>query len=766
MKKKLHYFVIAFVATFFFINESVAQLQMQRAEHMISAPSERDPHGEWIHWDDGENWGSVGVGSPNIFYVASRWVSNDLVSYEGMWITKLRFYINDVPNATVAKIWQGIDETSLEEIYSQPFTATPESWVEVELDPSSYFAIDPGNDMELWFGYEVDDPGEGVFTAGRDEFVDHDGKGNKVKLGVDGDWASLSDFGLEGDWNIHIYLMYDGDDLPPADPLEMFTIVNKTGADVPAEIGEEGNARSAALYLNRYVIVASREGGPEVWVWDAHNPDEAPFALDPGDGYEGGLFPVNYVQTVGEHIYVSNMSLQSDEAHPFKIYRWDGLDAAPELVLSTDAEYGRLGDSFSIIGDPAGDGHIIAHVNSGGEGQRTFRKWNFVDGVNQNPDDAVLITIEGDHNMNSYGVYNPIEGENDLFLITGNVMGIAIADISGQIHAYIDSEIVPTRTMDPRVFYHNGNRYLSYVVNKEWDDEGAYYDVIDISMGDNVAEAFSMITSMDDLDARRAHSFNFGAGAAFLSSTHQASHTDDGEIMLLSHVVARGFVLESTAPLDVEPDAPEGLVHYWHFNDQVITDDDEVPADYSAVGQGMITYPGTGDGYMDFRTHRAADPVSDFNLQMGQEPAQGAVLRVRNPADTRELIVAAPSTGFKDLVVTFATTRTGNGAQEQEFYFSADNGATWVMVGDAYEITELDPDIEGYGYVHKVVDLSEYGIVNNNEHLHFKILAVGEGADNTSGNQRFDNFTLEGSLMVPDLVHYWHFNDQVITDDD
>lgn len=211
-------------------------------------------------------------------------------------------------------------------------------------------------------------------------------------------------------------------------------------------------------------------------------------------------------------------------------------------------------------------------------------------------------------------------------------------------------------------------------------------------------------------------------------------------------------------------DAPEGLIHYWHFNDQIITEDDEVPADYSALVQGMITYPGTGAGYMDFRTHRPQDPVSNFNLQMGQEPDQGAVLRVRNPANTRELIIAAPSTGFEDLVVTFATTRTENGAQQQEFYFSHDNGLTWEQVGDTYDIPELEDDLGIY--LHKVIDLTEYSVVNDNPHLHFKILFVGEGADNPSGNNRFDNLTLEGSPLGLELIHYWHFNDQLIDEND
>jgi hypothetical protein len=338
--------------------------------------------------------------------------------------------------------------------------------------------------------------------------------------------------------------------LGPVDPLAMTTFLDATGENKPVQIGDVGNARAAALYQDRYVIVPSREGGTNVWVWDILSPHLDPFALDKGDGIiEFGLFEVNYVQTVGDNIYVSNMTLGSNAAHPFRVYRWSSLDAEPEMILSTDGEWGRLGDAFSIIGDPATEGSIVAHVNSGGEGQRRFRKFDFVDGVVQNEDNPELITVEGTYNMNSFGTYNPIEGEDDLFLVTGNGMGIAIANLEGEVQAYIGSGIVPVRTMDPHIFYYDGKRYLSYVINNEGNSvDGAYYEVIDISMGDNVVEALSMITSVEVLNNLKAHTFTIGAGAAFLSGTNRVYHVDD-EVMILSHVVARGFVLETTGTL-------------------------------------------------------------------------------------------------------------------------------------------------------------------------------------------------------------------------
>lgn len=190
------------------------------------------------------------------------------------------------------------------------------------------------------------------------------------------------------------------------------------------------------------------------------------------------------------------------------------------------------------------------------------------------------------------------------------------------------------------------------------------------------------------------------------------------------------------------------LIHYWHFNglpSGVLT---SVDSDFSLIAPGMITYPGTGEGYMDRRTHREEDPVSNLNLQMGQQPDQGAVLRVRNPSDTRELLIAAPTTGYKEVLVAFATTRTSSGATEQEFYYSTDNGQNWTMHQQAYTI-ELLPQWEL-----KVFDLSEVETLDNNPEVIFKVAFTGDNASGTSGNNRFDNLTVMGAPAFDGLVFY------------
>ncbi len=192
------------------------------------------------------------------------------------------------------------------------------------------------------------------------------------------------------------------------------------------------------------------------------------------------------------------------------------------------------------------------------------------------------------------------------------------------------------------------------------------------------------------------------------------------------------------------------IIHYWHFNSLPDGTLIAVASDYSARGTATITYPGTGDGYMDRRTHRAADPVSNLNLLMGQEPNQGAVLRLRNPSDTRELIVEAPSTGFQTISGAYATSRTSNGATQQELYYSTNGGASWTQIGSTYSLPEL-PD-----WILRTFDISSDEAANNNENLMFRILFTGENTDNASGNDRLDNFSLHGiplpEVNLPPLV--------------
>ncbi|ROI13275.1 hypothetical protein EGH73_09125 [Epilithonimonas hominis] len=194
-------------------------------------------------------------------------------------------------------------------------------------------------------------------------------------------------------------------------------------------------------------------------------------------------------------------------------------------------------------------------------------------------------------------------------------------------------------------------------------------------------------------------------------------------------------------PLDVPPPTDNSLylLHYWNFNSLPSgTISSSVPADYTinSVLANGITYEGTGAGYVD-----KVNPGSDINTRNGDVAGDG--LRLRNPSDTRAMIVAASTAGYKNIVIKYATEKSSaSGAGTQSFSYTAD-GTNYITTG--LPITSYNPDSDPvYNLV--TIDLSSISEVNNNPNFKFKINFTGTGTTGTSGNNRFDNFTIEGNI--------------------
>jgi hypothetical protein len=188
------------------------------------------------------------------------------------------------------------------------------------------------------------------------------------------------------------------------------------------------------------------------------------------------------------------------------------------------------------------------------------------------------------------------------------------------------------------------------------------------------------------------------------------------------------------------PEKEVSLLHYWHFND--LPEEglpDKVVTDYSYGINGHISYPGTGSGYMD----RVSDG-SGINLQLAQP--EGFGLRVRNPSDTRELVLHASSEGFRDLHFQFAVKRTLIGATSQALFVSPDDGTNWIAVNEPYGIEMEWKPVR--------FDLSAIPGINDNPNLLLKILFFGDNAAASSGNNRFDNITLKGIRLSDPLMYF------------
>lgn len=208
------------------------------------------------------------------------------------------------------------------------------------------------------------------------------------------------------------------------------------------------------------------------------------------------------------------------------------------------------------------------------------------------------------------------------------------------------------------------------------------------------------------------------------------------------------------------------LIHYWNFN-SVLTFyhipfiPDFVP-DFTLIdtNQARIKYvleSGTTfeyAGYVDNVT--SADTL---NLRMSQ-PA-GQALRVRNPTDSIELQFCIPTTGYKNIRLKYVleSSSATSGMLTELFDYSVDGGATWknrtgglTINGsncDTLDVTQDQYQGANWGLVD--VTFGNDAAVNNNPKLIFRIKFAG----NTSlakGNNRFDDFTVDGTPMGVSLV--------------
>ncbi|HYM19875.1 MAG TPA: T9SS type A sorting domain-containing protein [Candidatus Kapabacteria bacterium] len=212
------------------------------------------------------------------------------------------------------------------------------------------------------------------------------------------------------------------------------------------------------------------------------------------------------------------------------------------------------------------------------------------------------------------------------------------------------------------------------------------------------------------------------------------------------------------------------LIHYWNLDNTptaTITPATptipDITADYSALdkSKARVTYyllPGTSLT----ASKRYIDPVAgvdSINARLTVVPTGSGgnnALRLRNPLDSMELRIYAPTTGFSNIVFKYAlqSSSNTNGDSTDWFDYSIDSGKTWKsgLAGGMKVNGRLSDTVStlwnmyqgdvNWGLV--TVDLSADPAVGNNPNFVLRI-RFRNGANHTSGNNRLDNFTFEGN---------------------
>ncbi|WP_284653320.1 choice-of-anchor I family protein [Flavobacterium terrisoli] len=175
------------------------------------------------------------------------------------------------------------------------------------------------------------------------------------------------------------------------------------------------------------------------------------------------------------------------------------------------------------------------------------------------------------------------------------------------------------------------------------------------------------------------------------------------------------------------------LVHYWNFNNNTSVAAITTPT--STLGGAVLNAIAGGISTIDFAGGTGQN-FSVLNLNARNGDASGAHLRFNDPIGGA-LEFALPTTGYENIIVKFATRRSGSGAGTQSWSYSLD-GTNYVAFTTVIP-NNGDPALA-------TLDFSAISGANNNPNFKLKV-EFSQGTGGTVGNNRFDNFTVEGTTF-------------------
>jgi hypothetical protein len=202
------------------------------------------------------------------------------------------------------------------------------------------------------------------------------------------------------------------------------------------------------------------------------------------------------------------------------------------------------------------------------------------------------------------------------------------------------------------------------------------------------------------------------------------------------------------------------LIHYWHFNNTLPLSGaggihlGSIPADYTVLSTAnpLISYKKLATakidtGYIDNLVGDVINQRQGFGGCCNTSTVNSAI-RTRNPSDSMQFLWNIPTTGYKNIVIKYETQASSvtSGQHEQIYSYSTDGGNTFSTAGLPIQFDSAANSV--WGLV--TVDLSSISAVNNVSNLVFQItyassnLSILANTTGTSGNNRYDNITVEG----------------------
>jgi uncharacterized membrane protein len=151
---------------------------------------------EWISFDNGANYTSIGLSNGGSFTAAVRFTAAQLMPYAGCYLTMIKIFPTGINTQYVLKIWTGENANLL--VYEKQLTnVVLNAWNEILLNVPVFIDLS----QELWFGYACMDHPPGVYPAGCDIGPAVTGFGDMFSF--DGiTWETLSTYDFDNNWNI------------------------------------------------------------------------------------------------------------------------------------------------------------------------------------------------------------------------------------------------------------------------------------------------------------------------------------------------------------------------------------------------------------------------------------------------------------------------------------------------------------------------------------------------------------------------------------
>lgn len=187
--------------------------------------------------------------------------------------------------------------------------------------------------------------------------------------------------------------------------------------------------------------------------------------------------------------------------------------------------------------------------------------------------------------------------------------------------------------------------------------------------------------------------------------------------------------------------AQADLIAYWNFNDNVTgTNNGDTYAPTTGAGLLQLVVPsqdqaGSNRGINSFAgttTNAIAPDIAGQSLVIQGSAAESGTAPYPNNGAT--LTISFSMTNFEDVFLTFATQRTSTGFNSNQVAWSTD-GTNYTDLGGTYS--------PGTMFGIQTFDFS--GLLDNAATAFIRITV--DGASGVSGNNRFDNFQLNATLV-------------------